>query len=114
MSEETVCVKLNTDFETSHLNGPELSALVSAWQAGAISRDTSLHNLRQGEILPPGRTGENELSLIETDPDSLQKETKEAKEPRQRIKRKDGKEREGKDDYERLSATARWGQRPLP
>jgi len=50
--------------------------LVSAWQAGAISRDTLLHNLRQGEILPPGRTGEHELNLISTEANFLQKETK--------------------------------------
>ena len=53
-----------------------LAALVSAWQAGAISRDTLLHNLRQGEILPPGRTGEHELNLISTEANFLQKETK--------------------------------------
>jgi hypothetical protein len=64
VDEETVCLKLNTDFETAHLNGNDLSALVSAWQAGAISQDTLLHNLRQGEILPPGRSGEEEVRLI--------------------------------------------------
>jgi hypothetical protein len=75
-----VCVKLNTDFETAHLNGPELTALVSAWQAGAISRDTLLHNLRQGEILPPGRSGEQEGELIRAgEREILQKETKVAK-----------------------------------
>jgi hypothetical protein len=64
VGEQTVCVKLNTDFETAHLNGPELTALVSAWQAGAISRDTLLHNLRQGEILPPGRSDLEEGEMI--------------------------------------------------
>jgi hypothetical protein len=78
VTEEVVCVKLNTDFETAHLNGPELSALVSAWQAGAISRDTLLHNLRQGEILPAGRSGEQEVRMIETDQKVLQKATERA------------------------------------
>jgi hypothetical protein len=64
VDEETVCVKLNTDFETAHLNGQDLASLVSAWQAGAISRDTLLHNLRQGEILPPGRSDQEEERLI--------------------------------------------------
>jgi hypothetical protein len=64
VDEEIVCVKLNTDFETAHLNGHDLAALVSAWQAGAISRDTLLHNLRQGEILPPGRSDQQEVELI--------------------------------------------------
>jgi hypothetical protein len=30
VDEETVCVKLDTDFETAHLNGHDLAALVSA------------------------------------------------------------------------------------
>jgi hypothetical protein len=68
VDEETVCVKLNTDFETAHLNGNDLAALVSAWQAGAISRDTLLHNLRQGEILPPGRSNDQELKLVRSEP----------------------------------------------
>jgi hypothetical protein len=67
VDEETVCVKLNTDFETAHLNGHDLAALVSAWQAGAISRDTLLHNLRQGEILPPGRSSEQEMELVRSE-----------------------------------------------
>jgi hypothetical protein len=75
VSEEMVYVKLNTDFETSHLNGQDLAALVAAWQAGAISRDTLLHNLRQREILPPGRTGEREALMIETDRKILQERT---------------------------------------
>jgi hypothetical protein len=77
VDEKTVCVKLNTDFETAHLNGHDLAALVSAWQAGAISRDTLLHNLRQGEILPPGRSGEQELELIGREsPQRRQKDTR--------------------------------------
>jgi hypothetical protein len=51
---------------------------VSAWQAGAISRDTLLHNLRQGEILPAGRSGEQEVRMIETDQKVLQKATERA------------------------------------
>jgi len=35
-----------------------------AWQSGAISRDTLLHNLRTGEILPAARTNEQEVELI--------------------------------------------------
>jgi hypothetical protein len=79
VDEETMCVKLNTDFETAHLNGHDLAALVSAWQAGAISRDTLLHNLRQGEILPPGRSDQQETELISTEEEVLRKAAKEAK-----------------------------------
>ena len=41
---------------------------VSAWQSGAISRDTLLHNFRTGEILPPARTNDEEIELIRKEP----------------------------------------------
>jgi len=44
------------------MSAAEITALVSAWQSGAISRDTLLHNFRTGEILPPARTNEQELA----------------------------------------------------
>ena len=52
--------------------------MVSAWQSGAISRDTLLHNLRTGEILPPARTNEQELELIRKEPPSVKVVTGEA------------------------------------
>ena len=57
--------ELNTDFDSAVLTPHEIQSLVTAWQAGAISRDTLLHNLRTGEILPPARTNEQELELIQ-------------------------------------------------
>ena len=42
----------------------EIQALVAAWQSGAISRDTLLHNLRTGEILLTARTNEQELVAL--------------------------------------------------
>jgi hypothetical protein len=60
--------ELNSDFEASLLSAAEIQALVSAWQSGAISRDTLLHNFRTGEILPPARTNEQEMELIREEP----------------------------------------------
>ena len=57
--------ELNTDFDSAMLTPHEIQSLVAAWQAGAISRDTLLHNLRTGEILPPARTNEQEVELIQ-------------------------------------------------
>jgi hypothetical protein len=57
--------ELNADFETSVMDAAAIQALVAAWQMGAISRDTLLHNFRQGEVLPPGRTNEEEVELVE-------------------------------------------------
>ena len=48
---------------------------MSAWQSGAISRDTLLHNLRTGEILPSARTNEQEVELIRADPAPVQQLT---------------------------------------
>jgi hypothetical protein len=49
---EDVTYELNSDFEASLTGATEIPALVSAWQSGAISRDTLLHNFRTGKILP--------------------------------------------------------------
>ena len=59
---------LNTDFEATLMSATEIQALVAAWQSGAISRDTLLHNFRTGEILPPARTNDQELELIRKEP----------------------------------------------
>jgi hypothetical protein len=55
------------DFDTTLMDTEDVQAPVAAWQMGAISRDTLLHNFRQGEILPPGRTNEQELEKIQKD-----------------------------------------------
>jgi len=65
---EQIRFELNEDFEVSLMSASEIQALVGAWQSGAISRDTLLHNFRTGEILPPARTNEQELELIEAEP----------------------------------------------
>ena len=38
--------------------------VAAAWQSGAISRDTMFELFRSGEILPDGRTNEDEKALI--------------------------------------------------
>ena len=43
----------------------ELTAVVAAWQAGAISRDTMTDLFSRGEVLPEGRTAEEEMAAIE-------------------------------------------------
>lgn len=64
VTEEQVVIELNTDFESAHLTGKEIEQLISAWLARGISHDTLLHSFKQGEILPPGRTVEQEMELI--------------------------------------------------
>jgi hypothetical protein len=49
------------------MDSQEVTAVVAAWQAGAISRDTMFELFRKGEILPDGRTNEDEEALIRSE-----------------------------------------------
>jgi len=64
---EAVGAVLNRDFIEARLSPDEQRALVLTWQSGLISKWSVLHNFKQGELLPPGRTIEQELHLIEAD-----------------------------------------------
>jgi hypothetical protein len=46
------------------MDSMEIQAVVAAWQNGAISRDTMFELFRRGEILPDGRTNQDETALI--------------------------------------------------
>ena len=63
VSEERVLMELNSDFSAKGMASDELTAVVAAWQAGAISRETMFDLFRRGEVLPPGRTDEEEVKL---------------------------------------------------
>ena len=64
MTNEQVLIELNTDFSSKGMAAPEIQAIVAAWQAGALSRDTMTDLFRCGEVLPEGRTNEEELKLL--------------------------------------------------
>jgi hypothetical protein len=64
VSHDEVVLELNTDYSMKGMSAPELVAVVSAWQRGALSRDSMLDLFRRGEILPEGRTNEEEAALI--------------------------------------------------
>jgi len=64
VTDEQVLLELNTDFSTKGLSAQEITAIVAAWQANAISRDTMTELFRRGEVLPEGRSMEEELSRI--------------------------------------------------
>lgn len=67
LTREQVVMQLNTDYSMKGMTAPELTAVVSAWQNGALSRDTMLDLFRRGEILPDGRTNEEETKLVKTE-----------------------------------------------
>jgi hypothetical protein len=64
VSGEQVLMELNTDFSAKGLASQDIQAVVAAWQAGAISQDTMHELFRRGEVLPEGRTNEEEAELI--------------------------------------------------
>jgi hypothetical protein len=64
VSEDTVLLSLNTDFAPKGMSAMELQATVAAWQAGAISMATMFDVFRKGEVLPAGRSDEEEVTLI--------------------------------------------------
>ena len=60
---DQVLVALNTDFSLEGMDSKTITALVAAWQAGAISQDTMLDCFRKGEVLPDGRSNAEEKGL---------------------------------------------------
>jgi len=64
VTNEQVVIELNTDFSTKGLSAQEVTAVVAAWQSGALSQDSMLDLFRRGEILPEGRTNEEEVRLV--------------------------------------------------
>lgn len=58
-------VALNTDFVDTKIESEDLVALMSAWQSGAISHETFLHNMKKGEILPDEVSVEDERDRID-------------------------------------------------
>ncbi len=63
---DLVLATLNTDFSITGMSALEITALVAAWQAGAISQSTMLDLFRAGEVIAPGRTNEEEINLLAT------------------------------------------------
>ena len=66
---ENIEVHLNEDYVDTKLAGADLTALMAAYQGGAISLDSLIWNMASGELLPLGRTVEDEIALIEGDLD---------------------------------------------
>ena len=58
-------VSLNTDFSDSKISAENLTALMGAWQSGAISHETFLHNMKKGEVIPDDVSVEDEKDRID-------------------------------------------------
>ena len=66
-SADDVKLKLHRDFITAQMDPAVLTALIKAWQSGAISHDTLLMNLKKGELMDVNRALDDERDLIEED-----------------------------------------------
>ena len=65
-----VQILLNTDFNPVKMSPSELKEQVAAWQAGAISWETFVYNLKNGELIPANITADEERERIENDKDA--------------------------------------------
>jgi hypothetical protein len=63
-SAEAIGFAMNTDLSARAISGEGLTAVVAAWRAGAISRESMLEVLKRGEVLPEGRSVAQERALI--------------------------------------------------
>jgi hypothetical protein len=70
-SSKDVVFKMHRDIVSSQIDATLLTALIKAWQSGAISHDTLLLSLKRGEVVDPNRSLEEELALIEEEGGSL-------------------------------------------
>lgn len=68
LNSDEASVEFNKDFTTKPMDPRMLNGLISLLQQGRISYDTFFYNLERGELIPDGRTVEDELDLIETNP----------------------------------------------
>lgn len=62
-------VTLNREFVSQRLQAQEISALLQAWQANALSLDTFLYQLQTGEILSPDTTIDDEKTRLQDEAD---------------------------------------------
>lgn len=67
-SEDDVAIALNREFFDTKLSPQELTALVGAWQADAMTAHDLVWNLRHGDRIDPGRTDEDILTDLRTNP----------------------------------------------
>lgn len=71
IKDDVCAVMVNKDFISSRMAAADLVALVAAWQKMAISHDTLLDNLRQGEIISEKVSNDDELARIEATPPGI-------------------------------------------
>lgn len=64
-TENAVTIEMNTDLLDSTIDPQTLTALLASWQAGGISHETYLYNVKQGELMADDVSVEDELGRID-------------------------------------------------
>lgn len=64
----TLAFEVSREFNALHIDAPRLTALIAAWQQGAIHYDTLYWNLQKAEIAKPDVDAEEEREKIDADP----------------------------------------------
>jgi hypothetical protein len=72
IGDKTVLMTLNSDFSLKGMASDEINAVVAAWKAGAISRDTMFDLFRMGDVLPVGRSNDEEKALVQSQAPKVQ------------------------------------------
>ena len=80
IGDDRVLAQLNTDFSARGMSSEEITAVVAAWQAGAISQSSMFELFRRGEVLPAGRTNEEEARMVTVQPQKGAETTKQINE----------------------------------
>lgn len=70
-NQQLVAVKLSTDFNPQGMTAQELTALVAAYQGGAISEQVLFDNLKAGEVISEATTFEEEQQAKQDSPLAL-------------------------------------------
>lgn len=65
--EPEVTIALNMDFFAMAMEPQLLTALMQTWQAGGMTKETFVWNLKRGEFLPEDRTVDDEIAKLETE-----------------------------------------------
>lgn len=62
---EDLYIRINTDYNVEGIEPAKLTALVSLWQSGGISKRTLFSNLQEGEVIDSDKTFEDEQEEID-------------------------------------------------
>jgi len=71
VSSEGIQYWLNTDLNPAGLSAQELTALLAAWQSGAITLEDLFENLQRAEIVDPAKSLEDHREELDAEGEGL-------------------------------------------